>query len=70
LDSIPVVTAPVGERRADVVQVCWLRIGQRLEQDGVQRAEDGRGGADAERERHDGGERKRRRSAIAAQGEP
>ena len=61
-DSMPVVTRPSVSAGPDVVEILGLRIGQRLQQDGVQRAEDRRRRADAERERHDGGQRKRRRA--------
>jgi hypothetical protein len=58
--------AAVGQRRADVVQVLGLRVGQRLQQHGVERAEDRGRGADAECERRDGGERKRGCAAVAS----
>src|SRR5207248_11553049 len=62
--------AAVGQRRTDVVEILGLRVGQRLEQDRVQRAENRRGGADPERQRGDGGQRKRRGAAVTPEGEP
>jgi hypothetical protein len=58
--------AAVGQRRADVVEVFGAWVRERLQQHGIERAEDRRRGADAKRERRNGGQRKRGRAPKAA----
>ena len=59
--------AAVGERRPERVEIPGAGIRQRLQQRGVDGAEDGGRGGDADRERADRGQGKRRRPAQSAQ---
>ena len=59
--------AAIGERRPQRVEIARVRVGQRLQQRSVDGAEDGRRGGNADRERADRREGKRRRPAQRAQ---